>query len=65
MHAVEARGVFHEEIARFQPVLGSPPSRECFEVSVSGKGGRASPTGRGKEARNRRESPPMEPPPTP
>lgn len=34
MHAVEARGVFHEEMARFQPVLGSPPSRECFEVSV-------------------------------
>ncbi|WP_102126510.1 antibiotic biosynthesis monooxygenase family protein [Deinococcus planocerae] len=38
MQAVEARGVFHEEIAHFQPVLGSPPSRECYEVSVSAGG---------------------------
>ncbi|WP_216320623.1 antibiotic biosynthesis monooxygenase family protein [Deinococcus aestuarii] len=35
MHAAEARGVFHEEIARFQPVLGAPPSREDYEVSVT------------------------------
>ncbi len=35
MRAVEARGVFHEEIACFQPVLGAPPSREDYEVSVS------------------------------
>ena len=38
MRAVEARGVFHEETACFQPVLGAPPSGECFEVSVSRSG---------------------------
>ncbi|GMA14165.1 hypothetical protein E5F05_02965 (plasmid) [Deinococcus metallilatus] len=40
MRAVEASGVFQEEIARFQPVLGAPPSRDYYEVSVSSQAGR-------------------------
>ena len=35
LRAVEASGWFREEIARFQAVLGSPPSREHYEVSVT------------------------------
>lgn len=65
MRAAEARGVFHEELAYLRPVLGSPPSRECYEVSVSGKGGRAAPTGRGKAAQTRGRRTAAEPQSTP
>ncbi|WP_019586213.1 antibiotic biosynthesis monooxygenase family protein [Deinococcus apachensis] len=35
LQAAEASGLFQEEIARFQPVLGAPPSGEDYEVSVT------------------------------
>ena len=33
--ATEASGRFQEEVARFQPVLGAPATREHYEVSVT------------------------------
>lgn len=35
LRALEASGWFQEEVARFQAVLGAPPSREHYEVSVT------------------------------
>lgn len=35
LRALEASGWFQEEVARFQAVLGAPPSREDYEVSVT------------------------------
>ena len=35
LRALEASGWFQEEVARFQAVLGAPPSREEYEVSVT------------------------------
>lgn len=38
--AVEASGLFQEQLAQFQPVLGAPVVRESYEVSATaGAGG--------------------------
>jgi quinol monooxygenase YgiN len=35
LHASEASGYYQEQIAKFAPLLTTPPVREVYEISVS------------------------------